>query len=586
MNIWQFLREKNNFQSYVEQEIDFLKSYLRNFAQLYPDIAEKIGITGGLPTDTDMTLLLQGMAHLTAGLNQRVDDGYSDICRQLLDIMAQDLMAPLPAVAVSEFTTLQNDQSVVLKKGTRFSIQGDRKTYDAVCPVDINISPWSVEYVDLNRGPFPTNKQICPSAGAGLHLTLAPLQPGLTPAESNLSRLMFYMDPNAAQANVLFDLLMGHLTSIIISIGGELYELDSECLTVSGLSDKWWILPDQNMVFPGLRLLQEFFAYPNCFRFISLDIEVIASQGRSLPLEIWFLLEDAPTTLIGNIGAQHIRLNCFPLINTFSTRLGPQVLDHQQILLPLDSGTVYPDCRVYSIQQVTNISTPSNPQTVPCTHNYEPQSDALGWTMIRQKDSDALLFSDTRRDRNSAEPTPFVVDALCFDSEAKGFIPNALADCHSNIFPGAETRLIDSGYSLRSQSPLDMQSPWSLMSALMLNCQALFRDSKTAQRLNHLLGLFYCRDSGIDSSILTAITDLDYSQEIMPAQSQGCFYTALGCRYWLRINEKSIHGVPVLLFINVIERLLRYWRPFGDYTSLTAGYTNDATWRWTFSENS
>ena len=459
MNIWQLNRGDENLQGYIEQELDSLREYLKGYERLHPEAAVKLGISGGLPTDTDMALLVQGMAFLTARLNRRLDDGYGELCRQLLNIMAQELLAPLPAAGIARFTVLKNKTVTCIEKGTRFTVECEGRQHDCVCPVSLNIPPWQIDAIELNRGPFPSDDMINPVAGAGMHLQLSPTEPGLLPVVSELKNLLFYLPSYAAQADELFDLICGHLTSVVISCGGMLYELEPECISLPAFADDWWILPEKSLMFPGLRQMQEFFAYPDSFRFINLSLESVWSKLNRCGLDIWLLFDDAAISLMKAVGPQHMSLGCVPLINIFPARLGPARLDHETLLMPLKPGPVYPDSRVYRVCEVTDISKGDAPQAVPHFQRINGLAEKLGWMMVRKEQRDTLLFTDTRSRREQSSATLLVIDVLSYDSHATEFTPDAPVECLSDVAPGAKLALLGRGYPVRMVSPSSQLPP-------------------------------------------------------------------------------------------------------------------------------
>ena len=581
MNIWQANRHSENLQSYIEQELDELRSSLSSYEQQHPEAAGRLGLSGGLSTEPDMSLMLQGMAFLTARLNKRLDDGYESFCQQLLEIMAQELIAPLPAVGIARFSTLKTKQVVKLNKGSRFVLHSNGRQHTFTSPVSVDVPPWSITSAELSRGPFPANNDINVSANAGLNLQLTPIQPGMTPLSTGLKSLLFYFDSLAPQANTLFDLACGNLTAILVQSGDQLFQLKTEQLTLPALEKDWWLLPDDGLVFPGLRLLQEFFAYPNCFRFLQLSLGEIAEQLCHEQLSIWLLFDDAPASLIQCVDEQHIRLGCLPIVNLYDNTLGPTRMTNEQLLLPIDPGPVFPDGRIFRINKITDVTAPEDPQELPAFLKSGRHDEPLSWLLIRKQHQDQLIFSDLTSNPSLAEEKTLTISTLCFDSTAVELKPNSPLDCLSEQLPGSKAMLHGRGWPSRS-GMLENQSSWSLLTALLLNRQTLFSGKDAHLRLAELLSLFYRPDSGIDPQILESAVQIDCDQEMMPMFSAGRFFVGLGCHYQMKLKAVNSNSLPVLLFIHLLERLLVYWCPFGSYCSLSAGLTDEAISRWTF----
>lgn len=62
---------------YYERELAYLRRYSREFAQRYPKIAGRLGITGEHAEDPNAEHIIQSFALLSARFNKRLDDDYA-----------------------------------------------------------------------------------------------------------------------------------------------------------------------------------------------------------------------------------------------------------------------------------------------------------------------------------------------------------------------------------------------------------------------------------------------------------------------------------------------------------------------------
>ena len=209
-NFWQAQADDHSLRNYIEQEINALHQELAQFEQRHPDIAQKLQLLGGRPKDPDMTLMLEGVALLMARLQQRLDSHYDAIAEQLLNLMAQEVTAPLPAAAIIELLQLKNRTHVKLEANSQFIVNSEHEgQQDFRTPFTVSIPPWQVESAMLSRGPFPLPTTLTEGARVGLQIVCSTELSGLSVPPPDQQQLDFYINPQAPLSNLLFDLMAG-----------------------------------------------------------------------------------------------------------------------------------------------------------------------------------------------------------------------------------------------------------------------------------------------------------------------------------------------------------------------------------------
>jgi len=134
----------------------------------------------------------------------------------------------------------------------------------------------------------------------------------------------------------------------------------------AGFAEAESMLPYPRRSFPGYRLLQEYFTFPDKFFFLDIGgLGEAISAGMKNRFEIVFLISQFEQTerrqiLELGVNAKTFRLNATPIVNLFMQTAEPILLDQRKYEYP-----VVPDVRrpqateVFSIDEVLSI----NPQT-------------------------------------------------------------------------------------------------------------------------------------------------------------------------------------------------------------------------------
>ena len=578
MNIWQNTPDSAALSQQVESELASLRQHLEAFSSRHQEAAERLSIGNGMPADPDMALMLQGTALLCAKLHLRLNDGYSALCEQLLEIMAQDLLVPLPAMCIGRITDYAGSSVVHLGSNTRFQAQIGENTHDFFSTVDVEIPPWNLLSLTVSRGPFPESRTASIPAGSALKLALSSRCKN-TPKDNNLSSLLFYLPPYAASANELFDLITSKCLGVLVSSEEDTFSLPPEKVILPAFKDDWSLLPINGLTFSGLNTLHQFLSFPDFFRFIQIDLGEIKNHLVRPTFEVWLLFDDISPTIGRSITPEHMLLGCVPLANIYPSRSGPAPLHHKETEFPIPKSPIYPDSRIFKITEITDISDPDTPKQLPPFLSSPLTESALSWMMVRKPETDCLIFEDTRSQR-SRQPSPLlVVHALCYDTTAIELPMGTMLDCYCNQLPGVSATMIGRGYPVRP-SPMRKHPPWSQLASLLLNSRTLFVDDHAHTRFSELLALFFSPESGIDKTITTCITELKSRQEVMPVINNNHCYASIGCQFYLRLNKNSIAGLPVSLFVHMIADALDAWRPFGNRSGLSAGFTHESEWRW------
>jgi type VI secretion system protein ImpG len=340
------------FNKYFQDELSYLRELGREFAQAYPTLAPLLADRG---VDPDVERLLEGVAFLTGRIRQKLDDELPEFLQSLGALLFPHLMRPLPSASILEVIPVANAlrEVHVIKAGTEFAsvpVDGVACTFRST--TDCTLAPVAIE--DARLESLPGNRQ-------QLSITLrsvsgAPLVNALPPT----LRLHFAGEPHVA-----FSLLFAvnrQLTDVVLAPvqgkgAAKELSLGSKVLRWVGFEEDEGLLPLGRHVFPGFRLLEEYYVMPSKFAFVDIaDVRRVAELDKEATrVTLGLRLERAfPPSM--RIATQNVKLHCVPIVNVFETTAEPIRLTpsrEQYVIRP--AGIPPSHGEVYAINEVQAI---------------------------------------------------------------------------------------------------------------------------------------------------------------------------------------------------------------------------------------
>ena len=356
------------FNKYFQDELVYLRELGREFAQAYPALAPMLADRGG---DPDVERLLEGVAFLTGRIRQKLDDELPEFLQSLGLLLFPHLMRPLPSTSMLEITPVANAlrETHVVKAGTEFaSVPVDGVTCMFQSSMDCALAPIGIE--DVRLEPLPGGRQQI--AITIRSLTGSPLANVMPPS----IRLHFAGEPHIAFA-VLFA-VNRQLTDVTLSpvhgkgASREL-SLGTKVLRWVGFEEDEGLLPLGRHVFPGFRLLEEYYVMPSKFAFVDIgDVRrVVELDKEATRVTLGLRLERAfPPTL--RVTTQNIKLHCVPIVNVFETTAEPiRLTPERERFLVRPAGLPPAHGEVYAIQHVQAILRGSTQRvTIPAFYEF------------------------------------------------------------------------------------------------------------------------------------------------------------------------------------------------------------------------
>ncbi|MGH8059964.1 MAG: type VI secretion system baseplate subunit TssF, partial [Candidatus Entotheonellia bacterium] len=348
--------------TYYERELSFLRQIGAEFAAKYPKIAGRLLLEADKSADPHVERLIQAFAFLAARIHHKIDDEFPEITNALLGVLYPHYLAPIPSMSIVQFVPDPDQGKLTsghrIERGAMLYTQPANGT-PCRFRTCYRVTLWPVEVASArldtasHPGSFPKG------AVAVIRLELRCLG-GTRFAELDLDHLRFFLYGESSLTFALYELLLNNACQVQLRPMGGSRDLKPSvlppnCLRAVGFGHEEGMLPYTPRSFPGYRLLQEYFTFPEKFLFCDLcEIDRAVQAGYGGGMEVLIYLDRVPR-LEQPVSAATFRLGCTPIVNLFEQIAEPIRVSHAQT-----EYRVIPDVRrqhvmeVYAIEAVTS----------------------------------------------------------------------------------------------------------------------------------------------------------------------------------------------------------------------------------------
>ncbi|MBF0219697.1 MAG: type VI secretion system baseplate subunit TssF [Gammaproteobacteria bacterium] len=336
-----------SYSDYYQDELKRLRNSSVAFAERYPLLAPALEAAAN---DPDVERLLEGTAFLTAGIVQQLDDDYPVFLNHLAQVICPELLRPVPAATIVQFTPRKGSAELVhIKRGTPLeSEQVEDRSYRFTTCYDTDV--WPLEIDNVDRGSAET---MVSSVGGGqirlsLHTMDIPL--GTLPIE----RLRFYLGGDFAGACDLYYLLNHHVEAVKIrNSSGQEVSLAANAVAGVGFADGETLIPGNPRDLTVFTHIHDYFHFAEKFLFIEIDLQ--AWQQRSGDkFEIIMQLGQIPIP-VPQLSRNRFILFATPAVNLFEAEAEPVLLTHQRADYALAIKGSNSETQIFAINQVSGL---------------------------------------------------------------------------------------------------------------------------------------------------------------------------------------------------------------------------------------
>ncbi|MCQ4444478.1 type VI secretion system baseplate subunit TssF [Enterobacter cloacae] len=594
---------------YYNRELAYLREMGAEFAERYPKVAGRLGMRGIEVADPYTERLMEGFAFLTSRVQMKMDAEFPRFSQRLLEMIAPNYLAPTPSMAIAE---IQPDSSrgdlskgFIVPRGTMMDSLALKKT-GVTCSYttahEVNLLPLKIEKVELGGVPadLPLAQLGLSQRGinSALRIRIACDGPQNL-GHLDFDRLEFFLGGPDIDALKLLELVMEHHAGIVcqtVSPQPQRQLLASDALRQEGFEPDQALLPDDLRNFDGYRLLQEYFAFPARFRFISLSglSRLIQRCEDEKAFDIFILLDKSDEQLERVVDASHLALHCTPVINLFPKVAARQKLSEGQHEYHLVVDNIRPlDYEIYAVKKIFgSVDGQRDDQTFrPFWSTWSGDAGNYGAYFSQRREqrvlSEHALRYGTRTGYIGSEVFVSLVDeqhapwqenlryisaeVLCTSRDLPLMLQQELGQFIMADSMPVKSLTLRKGPTPPRPALAEGFSTWRLISQLQMNYLSLMdsENEEGAAALRQLLGLYANLAETPVARQVEGVRHCVLEPVHRRVPEPGPVVFARGIGITLTVDERAFSGASPWLFGSVLERLFARLVSINSFTEFT-----------------
>ncbi|MCD9149655.1 type VI secretion system baseplate subunit TssF [Pseudophaeobacter flagellatus] len=593
---------------HYENELNYLRDMGAEFAAAYPKIASRLGMEGVEVLDPYVERLLEGVAFLSARVQLELELQYPNFTSNLLEIIYPHYLAPTPSMMIARLDPDPSNSAVksgyLMPRGSvlRSRLQdGAQTACEFRTAADLTLWPVEIteaQYIDGRGDLVAAGVAAGYEARAGIRLRLK-RSDGEPLRDLDMDRLQIYLGNAAGNSWPLLELLCTQVQGIVARSTDRRADwqlpLPDGAVVQKGFSRDEALLPVPARVFDGYRLLQEFFAMPERFRFVELQgLRPALQQSTGAEVDLYIPLREGLREAAPVVLPEVFQINCIPAVNLFEkrcdrVRLTTRDTEHQVI----PNRTAGLDFEIYALKKVIGISGEGaddiefrpfySSDDFTAAGETHPAYYTLKRRMRERSEKERLrgvrssyLGSEvylTLVDRSQAPYGPdleqLAVQAICTNRD----LPLLLAAGNEGLFhlpEGGPVKQITLPISPTRPHPSLGQgdTAWRLISHLSLNYVSIADSGRgqAAEALRELVGLYAPLGNRVTEKQLEGIVSVS-SRPIVRRMSDEILSTAVrGMEISIGFDESFFEGSNIYALGAVLERFFHGYASINTFT--------------------
>jgi type VI secretion system protein ImpG len=577
-------------------ELQHLRETGAEFAEQFPKIAARLGMHGLEVDDPYVERLLEGVGFLAARVQLKLDAQFPRFTQALLEIVYPHYLAPTPSMLIAQLKPDPNDPNLagglrVPRGATLSGLMGADDATACEFRTAHDVTLWPVELVSASYFSFapdlPLNTlPIAQRIKGGVRIRLRTTA-GVTFAQTAINSLCFHLTGRDDVANTLYELCLATGLGALVLPGKNpprWHEfVPAAAIQPVGFSDTEALLPVTLRSFQGYRLLQEYFSFPQRYRFFELGgLARALKRIDSNELELVLLLGRGDPNLEAVVDRSNLALYCTPALNLFPKRADRiHISDdaHEYHVVPDRTRPL--DFEVYAVnnvighgigsdseqeflpfysayssdqehQQSAYFTTRREPRLVtPAARRRGPRSSYIGSEVF-------LSLVDPAQAPFSGDLRQLSVGTLCTNRDLVLQMPKGVGatDLVLDVAAPVESIRIISGPS-RPYAPLaDGPVSWRAISHLALNYLSLVQTTpeEGAAALRDLLDLYAPSTDHTARRQIEGIRSVRVGRVVRRLRAPGPLAFGRGLEITVNLDEMAFEGASAFLLGSVLDR--------------------------------
>ncbi len=585
---------------YFEEELSYLREKAQEFAKVHPEVASALGINNGSIEDPQIARLIESICLLNAGVQQRLDDNYSDFTESVLNVTYPDFLRPIPSYSVLGVTVDPKEKTKgFIPQGTLFELKNANSSKEAdlvhgnshcyfKTVADLTVYPLLLKQVHTYVAPFDDINNITNVIAKNLiELEFSTTDDKVTCLDLGLDALDIALRSDSNASFKLYDELCHNLVDIYLEINGHNYRLGEEALSNKIFDLTNPLLPYSTNSYQGLNLLNEFLMFRDVFNQVHLDLSTVKDLLFVSKFKIKFFLKDMRVELFRSLQVDNFILFYVPVINLYEAYAEPITIDGLKDKYPLIFTEGNRQLSLYQVLSVTDMYDATavvipelyhetfagiqsskrwsvtlreaNEQGTSLAGNASHDGSALGTILTGE-----LTLIDLKHESVMQGNHSVLVKALVTDGNLPtkiNYTTASLAAMSTITMPG-KLRLLRRP-SMQFRNTIDKVSNWEVVAHMSFNYQVILGQEDATLQLKRILKLYNAKASRKNLQLIEAIKSIEHQQVVEPIRINGkcCYVNGLKITLVLS-SEENNDGIYVFS-----QFLDRYFASFVSYNS-------------------
>jgi len=582
---------------YYERELVYLNTVGREFAHQYPRLAAELGLGPEGSEDPHIRRLIQACALLNARTAKKLDDDYPELTGALLASLYPHFVHGIPSCSIVHVADRDRDRQAhpaapghvhVVPRGTEMtSLAAGGAPCRFRTTASLALAPVTVARAWFSPvAHVPPRIRLPAGASARISITLDSAMPCRLLPGLGLGRLRLHVAGDALLTAALIDSLCMHTLETWVETEGQerWRRLDRPALSLGGLEADEALVPEPAHAHPAYRLLTEYFAFPDKFHFLDVDLAALAPMfpagARRFTLHMLLAgvhVASSPARVLRTLSNEHVIAGCAPVVNLFRQAAAPVRITHRSAMYDVVPSRHEDQVEVVSIDTVQLLTTRDGRTSAatcrPCYGlRHGEASDGQRYWFARSDDGGErrhrmqIGFTDDDRAPAGLDASIASLDLTC---------SNGLAACAVDIgAPGGDlaSETATGGVPIRllrkPSAPLQFGNRdgtgWRLVAQLALNHRSLaqldtFRDT---------LALYDLAHSASSQRQIAGLRGLTTFPATAWLRNRHGATLVHGTEVRLTLDEEAFAGSSLFVFAQVVSCFLGLYVHLNSFTRL------------------
>ena len=581
---------------YYERELGLFRQYTRAFSSRYPKAAGRLLIAGETCEDPHIERLIQSVALLTARIAKRLDDAYPQFTNSLLETLYPHYLRPFPSCSIVRMALEEAPGGGQLTHVARGTVLRSQPVQGVACKFtsayDVTLAPLAITH--LHFSPLidaPPGLRLPDGASALLSIQFTSSSDNYHLDQTGFASLRLFADGEPSVRAALLDALFlrGAGAYVALDEHSPWLAVDGTLLAPAGYADDDALLPFSARSHPALRLLTEYFAFPEKFHFVDIDWSRLAAllpkQCRQFTLHLplkGVRSDSHEARLLSGASRDNLLLGCTPVVNLFAKSGVPIRLTHTEpdyaLLADATHAFAYD---IHSIEAVTVVRKDEAGERLstflPLYASLQGSQAEHGQYWLARRDEAVAAISPGHEMRLSLIDPQFSPDsAACATVSTQLLCSNRdlPTQLHYGL-PGGDLLAEDvpdgiPARFLRKPTPgmrFLADTHWRLIAHLSLNYASLTQAG--LGEFQKMLSLYDLPRSPTTQRLIQGIVTLDHgsTRAWMPTVPFPTLMPGIAIR--LGIDEQAFVGCSLTIFAQVLQRYFALNSQLNCFSQLT-----------------